>query len=55
MEKSLDGAFSNLHLFIVGGRAEIRGSFPVHSRHGRVLDPYSLRITVPEGLPRGAS
>jgi len=51
VQKSLDGAFCNLHLFIVGNRAEIRGSFPVLGADGLVLDRYSLRITFPDEYP----
>ena len=51
VRKSLDGPFHNLHLFIVDGVAEVRGSFPVVSADGRVLDRYSVRIRFPDRYP----
>ena len=49
--KSLDGAFQNLHLFVIDGVAEVRGSFPVFAADGQVLDRYSIRIRFPDRYP----
>jgi hypothetical protein len=51
VRKSLEGNFRNLHLFIEGQRAEIRGSFPVMGADGRILDRYFIRIVFPDSYP----
>lgn len=51
VRKSLDGSFQNLHLFVVDGVAEVRGSFPVLAADGRILDRYSVRIRFPDRYP----
>ncbi len=49
----LAGAYPNLHLFIdEDGAAEVRGTFPVPSHDGRVLDRYQVRIELPPDYPR---
>lgn len=45
--------YSSLHLFIdPDGRAAVRGTFPVLSQEGRVLDRYQVSIELPEDYPR---
>lgn len=51
VQKSLDGAFGNLHLFVVDRIGEVRGSFPVVGADGQVLDRYSICIRFPDRYP----
>lgn len=46
--------YPNLHLFIEpDGSAAVRGTFPVLSSEGRVLDRYQVSIELPRDYPRG--
>ena len=51
----LFGHYSSLHLFISDGKSEVRGTFPVLSVDGKVLDRYLVAIELlcdyPNSLP----
>lgn len=44
--------YPNLHLHISGNRVDVRGSFPVTSTNGIVLDRYSISIGLPSSYPK---
>ncbi len=49
----LRACYPNLHLFIeADGSAAVRGTFPVVSPEGRVLDRYQVSIELPADYPR---
>jgi len=44
--------YPNLHLFVQGSKAQIRGTFPVRGVSGRELNRYQVEIDLPTDYPR---
>lgn len=52
IEATLREGYPNLHLLIVLGRAEVRGTFPVWAPDGQGLDRYRVSIELPADYPK---
>ena len=52
IQADLQTHYPSLHLFIHNDQAQVRGTFPVRSPNGKVLDEYRIEIDLPSHFPR---
>jgi hypothetical protein len=52
IKTDLQKHYPTLHLSVDGEFAEVRGTFPIKSPNGRVLDRWAISIELPPGFPK---